>query len=221
MVDVSPQPTSPLTLGERIASALADRGVVVVPGFLSKQSVSELLAEGKRRRAVGEFAGSSIGRDRGNRRDTSVRGDSICWLDEATASDPEHALLERLAELSAVLNESLMLGIVECEAHYARFAAGSGYSRHVDRFGDDDARMISLVMYLNENWCDADGGALRLYGRRDMHEPTRDLSPRGGTLVAMRSEVIEHEVLPATVERWSIAAWLRRPIRQQQRWALT
>ena len=70
--------------------------------------------------------------------------------------------------------------------------------------------MISLVLYLNDDWRDVDGGALRIYATRDACEPACELAPRGGTLVAMRSEMIPHEVLPASAERWSIAGWLRR-----------
>jgi SM-20-related protein len=209
---VESAPNEEVTLqgaGERIVDGLADVGVAVVPGFLSPQGVHELRAEGERRRAKGEFHGASVGRAGSTRRDTSVRGDSTCWLDAATGTTPERALLARFADLGVALNRTLMMGIVEVEAHYARYPPGAGYARHLDRFRDDDARVVSLVLYLNEEWADADGGALRLYGRSDV-EPAHDLPPRGGTLVAMRSDVIEHEVLPATVERWSIAAWLRR-----------
>ena len=94
--------------------------------------------------------------------------------------------------------------------HYACYPPGAGYVRHVDCFRDDAARVISLVLYLNDNWRDADGGALRIYATRDALEPACELAPRGGMLVAMRSEAIAHEVLPANAERWSIAGWLRR-----------
>jgi SM-20-related protein len=70
--------------------------------------------------------------------------------------------------------------------------------------------VISLVLYLNDDWQDGDGGALRIYSTRDGRESACDQAPRGGTLVAMRSEAIPHEVLPAMAERWSIAGWLRR-----------
>ena len=106
--------------------------------------------------------------------------------------------------------------IAEVEAHYACYPPGAGYLRHVDRFRDDAARVISLVLYLNDDWRDGDGGALRIYATRDARESACDLAPRGGTLVAMRSEAIPHEVLPAIAERWSISGWLRRrPARSQ------
>ncbi len=123
---------------------------------------------------------------------------------------PEDALIAELHALSVALNDALFLGIEEVEAHYACYPPGAGYMRHVDRFRDDAARVISLVLYLNDDWRDADGGALRIYATRDAREPACDLPPRGGTLVAMRSEAIAHEVLTASAERWSIAGWLRR-----------
>ena len=65
--------------------------------------------------------------------------------------------------------------------------------------------MLSLVAYLNDDWSVADGGALRLH----LDDGAVDIAPLGGTAVCFRSE-LEHEVLPATRERLSIAAWFRR-----------
>jgi SM-20-related protein len=172
--------------------------------------VTALRDEGQRRRAAGEFHAATTGRAAGPEQGTSVRGDSICWIGGSASSPPESALFERLRSLSIVLNESLFLGISEVEAHYACYPPGAGYLRHVDRFRDDAARVISLVLYLNDDWHDEDGGSLRIYATRDARESSCDVAPRGGTLVAMRSDAIPHEVLPAIVERWSIAGWLRR-----------
>ena len=95
--------------------------------------------------------------------------------------------------------------LAEVEAHYARYAPGTGYARHSDRFRDSDSRVLSLVSYLNEDWQIEQGGALRLY----LPQGTVDVMPQSGTSICFLSE-IEHEVLPATRERLSIAAWLRR-----------
>jgi SM-20-related protein len=195
---------------EAITNGLVDRGFIVIPGFAARSTVAALRSEGTRRRAAGEFHDATIGRAGNAKRDASIRGDSICWLGAHTATAPERALRTRFKTLSVALNGALSLGIEEVEAHYACYAPGAGYARHVDRFRDDDARVISLVLYLNDDWHDADGGTLRIYATRDAREPACDLAPRGGTLVAMRSEAIAHEVLPATAERWSIAGWLRR-----------
>ena len=195
---------------EQITSGLADRGFVVVPGFLARGPVTALRGEGKRRRAAGEFHAATVGRADRAAHDASIRGDSICWIGGRVSTVPEDALIAELHALSVALNDALFLGIEEVEAHYACYPPGAGYMRHVDRFRDDAARVISLVLYLNDDWRDADGGALRIYATRDAREPACDLPPRGGTLVAMRSEAIAHEVLTASAERWSIAGWLRR-----------
>ena len=187
----------------------------MVPGFLAPAPVTALRGEGARRRAAGEFHAASVGRAGGAEVDPSIRGDSICWIRQHVATAPEDALIAQLHALGVALNVALFLGIAEVEAHYACYPPGAGYLRHVDRFRDDAARVISLVLYLNDDWHDADGGALRIYATRDAAEPACELAPRGGTLVAMRSETIAHEVLPATAERWSIACWLRRSARAE------
>jgi SM-20-related protein len=196
---------------EQVARELADRGFAVVPGFLARDSVIALHDEASRRRTAGEFHAATIGRAGRSERDASIRGDSICWIGGHASTAPEDALLGHLRALGIALNDTLFLGLTELEAHYACYPPGAGYLRHVDRFRDDAARVISLVLYLNDDWRHADGGALRIFPTRDAREPACELPPCGGTLVAMRSEAIAHEVLPATAERWSIAGWLRRP----------
>jgi SM-20-related protein len=178
--------------------------------------VTALRGEGMRRRAAGEFHAASIGRSGPAEGDASIRGDSICWLSDRTSTAPECALFAHLDALCVALNGALFLGISEFEAHYACYPPGAGYVRHVDRFRDDAARVISLVLYLNDDWRDTDGGALRIYATRDADTPTWELPPNGGTLVAMRSDTIAHEVLPAIADRWSIAGWLRRRCRRAE-----
>jgi SM-20-related protein len=195
---------------EEIIDGLAEHGFAVLPGFLPRGAVTALREEGTRRRTAGEFQAATVGHFSTAPRDASVRGDSICWLGTRQESAPERALLRDIDALRHALNGALFLGVDTFEGHYAHYAPGAGYHRHLDRFRDDDARVISLVLYLNDMWIDADGGALRIYATRDTVEPVLALSPRGGTLVAMRSETMPHEVRPAQVERWSITGWLRQ-----------
>ena len=193
-----------------IADALAESGLAVAPGFLAPEQSSALRAAAERRRAAGEFHAARIGRGASARRDGALRGDEICWLDGVHATAPERALLARLDALRLALNRALFLGLAELEAHYARYAVGATYARHLDRFRDDDARVISLALYLNDAWRDEDGGALRLFASHDASAPPLEIQPRGGTLVALRSDAIAHEVAAARRERWSVAGWLRR-----------
>ena len=114
--------------------------------------------------------------------------------------------LYELEVLRKKLNESVFLGLESVEAHYAVYPAGAAYARHRDRFRDVDARVLSLVCYLNADWPDNAGGALRLH----LPDEHKDIAPVQGTTVLFLSEEIEHEVLPATQTRYSIAAWFRR-----------
>ena len=100
-----------------------------------------------------------------------------------------------------------MLALVDCESHYAVYRPGAGYARHLDCLRGNDARVISAVFYLNDDWLDADGGALRLYLADGS---TRDTYPRAGSLLLFLSARFEHEVLPASRDRMSIACWMRQ-----------
>jgi SM-20-related protein len=108
------------------------------------------------------------------------------------------------------------LGLFELEAHFAVYAPGAAYPTHVDRLRGDDARVLSVVLYLNADWRAADGGALRLYLEGTGRAPRVDVLPCGGTLVAFLSERFAHEVLPAWRERLSLAGWFRRRAMNRQ-----
>lgn len=154
----------------------------------------------------GALVPAKIGR--GDARELApVRGDRIAWLDDVARSVAESAALAWLASLRETCNRELLLGLVEFEAHYAVFAPGACYTRHRDRFADDDTRVLSCVLYLNEAWDPDDGGALRLYLPDGAQ---RDIVPRGGTFVAFLSDTFDHEVLPATRERTALTGWFRR-----------
>ena len=134
-----------------------------------------------------------------------IRNDDISWIDESDLKPAEISLFAFFEKLRRRLNQELFLGLTDFEAHYARYDAGHFYAKHVDRFNDNNARVISVVLYLNENWTESDGGSLKL-----STTPPTLILPQGGTLVCFTSEDIEHEVLPAHRTRLSIAAWFRR-----------
>ncbi len=137
---------------------------------------------------------------------SSLRGDSTFWLDDPRCGEASKIFLEALDALRKNLNQSLLLGLESVEAHYAVYPPGAGYARHRDRFRDDDARVLSLVCYLNADWPEGAGGELRLHLADGHH----DIAPNMGTSVIFLSDEIEHEVLPATQTRYSIAAWFRQ-----------
>ena len=186
------------------ADALAGEGWCVLGGLLTPVQTRALADECVALQAAQRLAPARVG---AAHTATALRGDRTQWFDPAAASGPQRAFLARIDALRRTLNRELMLGLVESEAHYAVYAPGARYARHLDRLRDSDARVLSAVFYLNEGWREADGGALRLY----LGDGTqRDILPRAGTLALFLSARFEHEVLPATRERLSIACWLRQ-----------
>lgn len=151
---------------------------------------------------------ASTGRDDG-RRLAGLRGDDTLWLDDAGCGPAAAALLQAFDELRVGLNRRLMLGMASVEAHFAHYPVGARYARHVDGFQRDDARVLSLVLYLNRDWPADAGGALRLH----LPDGRQDIAPAQGTLAIFLSASVEHEVMPATQARFSVAAWFRqRPL---------
>lgn len=193
------------TASAAIAEALTDQGGCRIVGLFVPAQQAALQADLRRLREDGALRAASIGHDATRNLRPDIRGDSTLWLNDPRCGGAARDFLATLDGLRIELNRSLYLGLQEVEAHYAAYPAGSGYARHHDRFHDDDARVLSWVTYLNDEWLEHDGGALRLH-RQD---GAIDIPPQSGTSVCFLSG-FEHEVLPATRERLSIAAWFRR-----------
>jgi SM-20-related protein len=138
---------------------------------------------------------------------TALRGDSTRWFLPDSLSAPQQIFTCRIDVLRTALSRRLMLGLVDSESQYAVYPSGAGYARHLDQLVDTDARVLSAVFYLNPAWRDEEGGALRLYLGNETY---RDIYPQAGTLLLFLSAQFEHEVLPATRQRMSIACWMRQ-----------
>jgi SM-20-related protein len=191
-----------------IADALAARGWVVVAGAIPAAHIEAFRARISALEHQGAMRQASIGRDKNAKTAPQVRNDATFWLDESSADDCDQALIAWLEQLRSTLNAHLFLGAETVEAHYARYPSGGHYAKHLDRHRDSDARVLSLVLYVNESWQSAWGGQLKLYDAAD--QPLATIEPQGGTLVLFRSEQFPHEVVPAAQPRMSVAAWFRR-----------
>jgi SM-20-related protein len=194
-----------VTSAPAIASALASTGWCLATGTFDQPLLKALGDDARCLSESGALRPAATGRGDGKQLGT-LRGDFTLWLDDAVCGPAAARFLSALDALRIALNRELMLGLHEVEAHYAIYPPGAGYSRHRDRFRDDDARVVSLVCYLNADWPADAGGQLRLH----LADGPRDIAPALGTTVIFLSGDIEHEVLPATRERISIAAWFRR-----------
>ena len=135
-----------------------------------------------------------------------IRRDLTHWMDGSTPA--QTAYLAFAEALRREVNYRLMLGLFAFEAHYAVYEPGGFYKRHVDSFRGARNRVLSSVLYLNEDWDTADGGLLRIYAP-DSDLLLSEVTPEFGTLAVFLSEEIPHEVTPAHRDRFSIAGWHR------------
>jgi SM-20-related protein len=188
---------------EALADGLATHGYAVVDQFLSQQEVDAIL-DLETLRDTGNLKRAGIGSRQSLQVVEHIRGDYIQWLDRDTAPQPVKVYLTRLDELMAFLNQSLFLSLKDFEAHFTWYPPGAFYKRHLDQFKYDDHRRLSVIGYLNKDWKADEGGQLRMY----LLDQVLDVLPEAGRLVCFRSDVIEHEVLPATRERLSITGWM-------------
>lgn len=151
---------------------------------------------------------AGIGRGEDHIQDRSIRRDRIAWLEGCT--EPQARLFELLDRIRNELNRRLFLGLKRFEAHYATYHPGDFYRTHLDSFQGRASRIVSLVLYLNDDWGQNDGGELQLYDRQLPEQACARVLPEGGRMVMFMSEEIPHEVLIAGRTRYSLACWFRR-----------
>jgi SM-20-related protein len=134
---------------------------------------------------------------------SKIRSDHILWINQDLPTAYQHVLA--LEALGQVFNRAFFLGIKNIEAHFACYNSGEFYQLHRDNPQQKNHRVISAVLYLNQQWSTDWGGQLRL---QDTHGQWHLISPIPNRLALFQSDLL-HEVLPAQQQRLSITAWLR------------
>lgn len=187
------------------SAALTQRGFAVMPDALPQLGWQRLRTEAEHLLADDAFSVAGVGRSDDTRKDSGIRGGSVCWLDDSMPAG--ETFLAWMEGLRSSLNRSLFLGLDSFEAQYAHQPTGASYGTHLDRHHGSDARVVSAVIYLNSEWPSDAGGELVIYDADAV--PRLTLLPDGGTLVLFMSDGMPHEAKKATRERWSIAGWFR------------
>lgn len=188
---------------------LETRQWALVSDFFSEAELQALKKTAHSRWQNGQFGPAQVGRSQDRKLANQVRSDWTSWLD---LTDPEFQwFADKVNELKDELNRSFFLGIRQFECHFARYAEGQFYQEHIDQSPRTSPlhgeRVISFVLYLNENWQPGYGGELSI--RHPADSEVR-IEPRWGQLALFRSDTIPHAVLPAQRERWSLTGWFRR-----------
>lgn len=188
-----------------LAAHLEQTGYLIVPDALSDALLARLHQRCQEDDSS-RFHPAQIGRGNDKKRRTEIRGDVISWLDERDPTDL--VFLNEMGQLRSALNEKLFLGLFDYECHYAIYAAGAGYAKHLDVLHGKKNRILSTVLYLNPDWQSGDGGELDLYDETG-ERLLATVQPRFGTLVIFLSEVFPHAVRISHTTRRSIAGWFR------------
>jgi SM-20-related protein len=193
-----------------ISQAIYQNSYVVVDDFVDETYRKALLKEQVDLLNQGQFKKAAVGKGDQKQVRAEIRSDEVLWMDPTALSPLQVVFWEKIEELKQVLNRRCFLGLKSFEGHFARYPIGSFYKRHVDQFHAVPHRIVTVILYLNDSWTEADGGQLRMYfPQEDGSERIEDVLPVGGRLVVFLSEEIPHEVMPTQKERISITGWLR------------
>ena len=195
---------------ERIVLALANPGLAIIDDFLPPELVAELAAEARELWTRGGFQDAGIGQGENFQHNATIRTDRIRWLNPAAATPVQRHFLTTLEALRLAINRALFLGLFEFEGHLAIYPAGAYYRKHLDQFRDADQRIVTLILYLNAAWREADDGHLRIYTDSTDESRQEQVLPIAGRLVCFLSDRFPHEVLPARRERLSLTGWFRK-----------
>ena len=220
-------------------------GYMVLEDWLPQDLVKELRQDIQNLRSNGKFNIAKIGQDSTNTLNTDIRIAETCFLGKAkqTLKDVKspndsrsrlysvlenmrmdlsgNDMLDRNDENGELIKAAPALDASLSELLYAYYPRGGFYRRHTDAvIGSASVlRSYSLLIYLNNEWTEADGGCLRLHldSGKDFLPPGEEpnyvnVQPKGGTLVLFRSEQVPHEVLDTEAERMAIVGWYNRPV---------
>lgn len=193
------------SLFSRIANDIEAKGYSIHVGAMPERLTSSLWHHQSHMKNE-QFHLAGLGRTEDLLYDERIRRDEICWITGESLAGRQW--LKWAAELQQTINRRLFLGLFSFESHFAHYAPGAFYRKHRDAFRGQANRVLSVVVYLNKDWTDADGGELVLYAN-DGDELGIKVQPSWGTVVVFLSEEFPHEVLPAKRDRYSIAGWYR------------
>ena len=203
-------PFDPSAMDMLIAS-VADPGYGVFPNLLTPETQQNLIKLMADKVAADTLVRAGVGKGIATQVRSEIRSDSIFWLDEDDPAEMTGTWVNAMLTLCEHFRRHLYLPLWSYEGHLARYPASGFYKAHLDRHAKTLTRQISIIVYLNEEWADTDGGELRLFTdvEKGKDGPYIDVLPKAGTVVIFRSAEFWHEVRPSKRPRLSLTGWLR------------
>lgn len=192
---------------EELIQGLIDNKYGCCSDFVVPSTITGLSANLTILLAAGRMEAAGVGNRLAFQKDKLIRGDKVNWIEPDSTNSHEVIYLKKVWKFIDHLNRTCFASIRSLESHYSSYEQGSFYKKHVDQFKSEKGRKYSIILYLNQDWKEEDGGMLSLY---PIGAEQKQISPVGGRLVFFRSDEMEHEVHPSlTRERRSIAGWLK------------
>lgn len=193
------------TIFNNLVNSFLESRVGLVQDFLSKTLAAQLKGNLLALYAEKQLLVAGIGNNTKLTQDKLMRSDVIYWLDRKHNDFYENSFFDLMDQFVNYLNSTCYTGITGYEFHYALYEKGSFYKRHLDQFQDNKSRAYSMIMYLNDNWQENDGGELCIYHA----DHSQMITPVNGKCVFFKSSELEHEVLLSHQPRLSITGWLK------------
>jgi SM-20-related protein len=190
---------------DSLIESFIENKVGIAEGFLSKSLAGHLKQNLVTLFAAKQLLWAGTGNNVQVAHDKLFRSDMIYWLDRKHENVHENQFFDLMDSFVSYLNATCYTGINSYEFHYTLYEPGSFYKKHIDQFRNNDSRQYSMIMYLNEDWTDGDGGELSIH-----HEHrVQDISPVNGRSIFFKSNELAHEVLMTNKPRMSITGWLK------------
>jgi SM-20-related protein len=201
--------TTKFIQAEALAQLVDDirfQGYSIQDDLLNKDLISRLQSEVESLDS-NQMKVAGVGRRQDYQKEQNARRDYICWIEETHQAGAD--FLMAMNAIKQVLNRQLMMGLFDYESHYARYQEGGFYEKHLDAFQGKSNRILSSVLYLNDNWETKDAGELVLFDEQDHESEIGRFLPIKGRIVFFLSEQFPHQVIAANKQRHSIAGWFR------------
>jgi SM-20-related protein len=183
---------------------LSENNYVIIDDFVSEDMFRKLRSFLFDHLNENNFKKAGIGAMTEYQVKSSIRGDFVYWLESARDTQLED-LFMLIEHIKMMFNRLCYLSLSGYEFHLAHYPEGSFYKKHLDQFKERSNRMITVILYLNENWQKGDGGELKVY-KGDGE--TLLIEPVGNRCVIFKSDALEHEVLLTHKSRYSLTGWL-------------
>lgn len=222
-----------------IAASLETYCFALVDGFLPvpvyhalQRDALELFVQGSMKDGVheqkgnyGGYWGSADEGDVLNReglpRKWAMEGDRRCWLADACDLAPNISLFTRAADqLVSLLKDgrispasvtARLQGVIYREHTMVACYPGEERGRYLRHCDTGRGAALTCILYLNDDWHDHDGGALRLYEKGCHNTQVKyDVLPTENRLLLFwATEECPHEVLPTLRNRLAMTVWYR------------